>query len=264
MSNSETTKNFSLIHLPDIPEAVENAAKNITDYPSKNIGQTFGDIWYLVFGAISQAADKKRMKYANDLEQYKLELDTAINRIPEKDRTTPSIQVTGQALENSKYCISSENLREMFVNLISGAMNKNMEAFVHPSFPEIIKQMSDKDAIFLKFMKYHFKFAIANIGINISSGGYTDIYADVCGIKPEEMSDEECSAAISSLKRAGLIETTYMIQFKDDSKYNSLKNHPYYKGVEQTLTNPQNTIRFQKGQCYLTKLGINFVKVCIE
>ena len=78
------------------------------------------------------------------------------------------------------------------------------------------------------------------------------------------MSDEECSAAISSLKRAGLIETTYMIQFKDDSKYNSLKNHPYYKGVEQTLTNPQNTIRFQKGQCYLTKLGINFVKVCIE
>ena len=26
---------------------------------SKNIGQTFGDIWYLVFGSISQAADKK-------------------------------------------------------------------------------------------------------------------------------------------------------------------------------------------------------------
>ena len=144
MSNSETTKNFSLIHLPDIPEAVENAAKNITDYPSKNIGQTFGDIWYLVFGSISQAADKKRMKYANDLEQYKLELDNAINRIPENDRTAPSIQVTGQALENSKYCISSENLREMFVNLISGAMNKNMEAFVHPSFPEIIKQMRQR------------------------------------------------------------------------------------------------------------------------
>lgn len=263
MSNKETSNTISLINLPDVPEAVENAAKNITDYPTKNIGQTLGDIWYLVFGSLSQAADKRRMKYAHDLEQYKAELDKAINHIPEKDRTDPSIQVTAQALENSKYCISSENLRKMFVNLISGTMNKTVEKFVHPSFPEIIKQMGEKDAIFLKFMKSNPKFAIANIGVNIS-GGFADWYTNVCGIRPEELSDEECSAAVSALLRTGLINVTYSQYLTDEALYEPIKNRPCYKSLEQSLSCSPATIRFQKGQCYLTELGDRFVRVCIE
>ena len=263
MPNSETTNTFSLVNLPDVPEAVENAAKNITDYPTKNIGQTLGDIWYLVFGSISQAADKRRMKYSMDLKQYEAELNQAVDRIPEKDKVEPSIQVTAQALENSKYCISSESLRKMFVKLISGSMDKRCEPFVHPSFPEIIKQMSEQDAIFLKFMKSNSKIAIANIGMSIPSGGFVDLYTDVCAAKPENMSDNDCVSAISSLKRAGLIDVTYAQHFTSESYYEPLKNHPYYKSLEGT-SSEQIKIHFQKGQCYLTKLGSDFATACIE
>ena len=51
MSN-ETTNKFSLIGLPDVPDSVDSAVKNLTDETTKNIGQTFGDLWYLVFGGI--------------------------------------------------------------------------------------------------------------------------------------------------------------------------------------------------------------------
>lgn len=249
--------------MPGVPETIDNATKNITDYPSKNIGQTLGDIWYLVFGSISQAADKRRMKYAMDLKRYQDELNHATSRIPEKDKLEPSIQVTAQALENSKYCLSSECLRKMFVKLISGSMNRCLEPFVHPSFPEIIKQMSERDAVFLRFMKSTSQIAIANIGLRVSTGGFVDLYKDICAVKPQNMSDDECASAISSLKRAGLIDVTYTQYFSDESYYVPIKNHLYYKNLKGSSTT-QTTVHFQKGKCYLTKFGVDFVTVCVE
>ena len=74
-------KNSSFINFPDLPASVDNAVKNLTDKPTQGIGQTFADTWYLVFGGITQAAAKRRMKYAHDLELYKQELSQAISSI---------------------------------------------------------------------------------------------------------------------------------------------------------------------------------------
>lgn len=117
-------KNSAFINLPDLPDSIDNAVKNLTDKPTQGIGQTFSDVWYLVFGGITHAADKRRMKYAHDLELYSQELSQAISSIPEENLIEPNFQTTAQALENSKYCIESEELRKLFVNLISKSMNQ--------------------------------------------------------------------------------------------------------------------------------------------
>lgn len=54
-------KNSSLINLPDLPDSIDNAVKNLTDKPTQGVGQTLADVWYLVFGGITQAADKRRI-----------------------------------------------------------------------------------------------------------------------------------------------------------------------------------------------------------
>ena len=69
--SEETNTDISLIKLP---KSVDKAIKNLTDEPTKGIGHTFSDIWYLVFGAFSHAADKRRIKYDIDLKQYEKEL----------------------------------------------------------------------------------------------------------------------------------------------------------------------------------------------
>lgn len=74
-------KNSSLINLPDLPDSIDTAVKNLTDKPTQGVGQTLADVWYLVFGGITQAADKRRMKYAHDLELYKQELSQKIASI---------------------------------------------------------------------------------------------------------------------------------------------------------------------------------------
>ena len=78
-------KNSSFINLPDLPASIDNAVKNLTDKPTQGIGQTLADVWYLVFGGITHAADKRRMKYAHDLKLYEQELSQAILSIPEEN-----------------------------------------------------------------------------------------------------------------------------------------------------------------------------------
>lgn len=138
----------SLIDL--IPDSVDNAVKNITDKPTQNMGTTFADIWYLVFGGISQAAEKRKLKYSYALQEFEKELKEKISKIPEDKLIEPDIQVIAPALENSKYCIERNDLRNMFSNLISATMNSDHSEYVHPIYANILKQLSCIDAIILK------------------------------------------------------------------------------------------------------------------
>ena len=67
-------KNSFPFDIPELPDSVDNALKNLSDAPTKSIGQTLSDAWFLVFGGISHQANKRRMKYAHDLEIYNYEL----------------------------------------------------------------------------------------------------------------------------------------------------------------------------------------------
>lgn len=142
----------SLIDL--VPDSVDNAVKNITDKPTQNMGTTLADIWYLVFGGISQAAEKRKLKYSYALQEFEKELKEKISKIPEDKLIEPDIQIIAPALESSKYCIEKENLRKMYANLIVASMNSDTCDHVHPIFSSIISQMSSYDGKILESMYY--------------------------------------------------------------------------------------------------------------
>lgn len=142
----------SLIDL--VPDSVDNAVKNITDKPTQNMGTTLADIWYLVFGGISQAAEKRKLKYSYALQKFEKELKEKISKIPEDKLIEPDIQIVAHALETSKYCIEKKELREMFANLISSSMNSEKKELVHPIFTNIIMHLSTSEALFLKDLEH--------------------------------------------------------------------------------------------------------------
>ena len=104
-------------------EPVANSAKNITDKPTQNIGNTLADIWYLVFGSISQAAEKRKLKYSYALQEFENELKEKISKIPKDKLIEPDIQIVAPALESAKYCVEKKELRHLFSNLISSSIN---------------------------------------------------------------------------------------------------------------------------------------------
>lgn len=260
--SSESTNKFSFI---EIPESVDNALKNLTNEPSENVGHTLGDIWYLVFGGISHAAEKKRLKYAADLEKYHKELDEKIKEIPNEHFIEPSIQTTALSLENSKFCISEEDLRKMFVNLISNSMDNRNSHFVHPSFAEILKQMTSTEARIIRSFKSMRSQPITNFVIRTSE------YSSRMLEKYEYFAYDgsysyEYKSSISSLERLGLVSVTFSRHFTDDSYYEKFKKLPYFVHLKEEYENPSSNeiLDIQKGICELTPLGDHFIRACVS
>lgn len=131
------SNNKSIINV-EIPTSVDNTITNLTDKPTKNIGSTLADIWFLVFGGIGQMAEKRKLRYAVELEKYNKELNKKLSEIPLDKRVEPDTQVIAPALEASKYCAEKEVLRKVFVNLIASSMNSDKSKKVHPIFTDII------------------------------------------------------------------------------------------------------------------------------
>lgn len=256
---SETNNSF--INIPDLPPSIDNAVQNLTDKPTLSIATTFSDIWYLVFGGISYLSEKKKIKYAHNLELYRKQLESSINQISPEKYVEPSIQTTAQALENSKYCIEEENLRNMFVSLISNSMNSDFQNDIHPSFAEIIKQMSPLDAEIIKIFKNSpiNGFPLGRYQLSKEPGGYSVLLEHVF-LKYITPDLAACSLSISSLSRLGLLTTTYDVSFSKD-QYTPFEEHPWFKMLQKQFPNEQ--VALHPGIAALTPLGRSFTRVCI-
>lgn len=262
MSNDKN----SLINFPELPESIDNALKNLSDAPTKEMGKTFSDIWFLIFGGISHAADKRRMKYAHDIECYHNELSAEISKIPADKKIEPDLQVTAQALENSKYCVESKELRKLFVNLISKSMNSDYSATVHPSFAEIIKQMSPDDARILQTIPLKNPIPIVDY---IVEDKRTHAYiTELSNVYISKLSDmdifREC-ASMSSLERLGILRIDGESSISDEHAYDVYMQTAFFKKLHDDTfrfsPSKNTTLRRYLGQ--LTPLGQNFVTTCV-
>lgn len=263
MSEEKNNKS-SFIDLPDLPPSIDNAIQNLTDAPTRSIGTTFSDIWDLVFGHISYLSEKQRIKYSAKLERYKIELESAINDIPADKKIEPSVQITAQALENSKYCVEEKELRQMFTTLISNSMNIDYLGDIHPSFAGILKQMSPLDAIILKDFKLSpiggFPLCNYQMCISESQKYYQVLQPNVC----LDLSSDKYSLyapSLSVLEGFGLIYKTFERTLSDDSLYQRFWANPIYDQLQNRY--PEHRISIRKGCVFLSSLGCAFVCSCI-
>lgn len=71
------------------------------------------------------------------------------NHVPPDRMTKPPTEVTIPVLQANSYT-TSEDLRRLYANLLARAIDMDTSASAHPSFVEIIKQMSPAEARFAK------------------------------------------------------------------------------------------------------------------
>lgn len=266
MSDDSATNNLALVNIPEVPNSVDNALHNLTDAPTKSMGQTLSSIWELVFGSINHVADKRRMKYAVDLEQYRVQLAQSIEQISEDKKVDPDIQIVAQALENSKYCISSDALRKMFINLISGSMNSTTKSLAHPAFPEVLKQLSSDDALLLKdiYFSKHPSLPIAKIELLEEDSEYPMFFDNLFVPDELDFSYSKCLLSLSSLERANLISINYNSWIANEPAYDKIRQTPeYLKAKKISILFHESPPYFSKGILQLTPFGRAFCSICI-
>lgn len=259
MSESTTNKP-SLINLPELPDSVDNALKNLTDQPTLSIGQTISDCWFLIFGEISYRAERRKIKYAHNLSLLKQELEVSVSNVPEANRKEPSSQVVLQALEQAKYCVEEPELRKMFVALLTASVDSFKH--VHPSFSTIISQMSPTDARMLEIFKRTSQYMICDLKqILNATGSFRPVEDNIFLSGPDDIPQSMQSVSISSLIHLGLLEIPFDQYIEPESAYDIFKtSDAYYMALRKYAA---NELDFERKIVRLTRLGKSFISCCL-
>lgn len=248
--------------LPSIlPDSLDHSLENLSKPLTTNIGNTFGDLWYLVFGPISQAVQKRKIRYAAELEKFKQETKVRVFEISSDDRKEPNTQIVAQALEDSKYCVEEEDLRKMFSELIASSMMKSRESAIHPSFATILKQMSNDDAKALLHFKDLPQIPLISITAPLSNDNtsYQYILTNIWESCEDLDSINRSRACLESLARLGLIEIKYSEYLTDDSWYDNIYTDQLKSLANELAGNPDFALSIKKGLATFTQLGENFI-----
>lgn len=249
--------------IPEIPDDLKKQLyQDSIQNPLQTVSKTFSDVWFLVFGGISHIADKRKIKYSHNLECYQQELSNEINKIPKDKLIEPDIQVTVQALENSKYCIESEELRKMFVNLISKSINADFSDFIHPSFSEIIKQMSSLDAKIIALFKDGSVPGLPVCQYQLPIPGRSSAtFPEHIFLEIPHRDIFSLSVSLESLSRLRLLTISYSEYLHDQTQYEKFLSHTFYKDLSTYWS--VGKIPIKKGIIKLSPFGRAFVKVCV-
>ncbi|MGX5768834.1 DUF4393 domain-containing protein [Bacillus cereus] len=251
-----------------IPKFLDEAVTPL----AQRAGNTLSSIWTIAFGGIDIYAEKTQLKRVNALNQFKEELEQAVSSIPEENIVEPPLHIVGPSLEASKYYFESSDLRTMFANLISASMNAATISQTHPSFVEIIKQLSPLDAINLKLFKTSSRYPIAQYDYIYHNGGNAPCKANIFLENTENKEIDLNATSISNLDRLGLISISYEHYLNNDAYYEKYVSHSFFKEVTQMLEQqnsnsdgsfPFKNIDIRKGIVDITPLGQNFIEVCI-
>lgn len=250
----------------ELPDVVEKPVEEVITPVATSIGKTLSDLWFLAMGGISHKAEKKKIKYAFDIEKLKKSLEEKTEAIPLKNRVEPNTQIICQALDDSKYCVEDEDIREMFANLITSTMDSRFSKTVHPSFSLILKQMSSTDAKFLLKFRTSNQLPICNIKEDyLESDAQLTLFSDyyVEQIDHSEQTIYDNAFTISTLRRLGLINVTYSRYLAANNIYDVFNESLFFRGYSDAKNgDPDISITLVKGIMELTHLGKNFLKTC--
>ncbi|KJY56692.1 DUF4393 domain-containing protein [Lactobacillus melliventris] len=123
----------------------QNTQELLMNSTAKNIGDTLGGISELLLSPLNIGTT-----WANaHIRKFKQSIIDNVNKIPEENRDSSKINLAMKTIEDSKYQISDDNLREMFAKLIAASIDKRKNQGLSPRFSNVLSQFSPEDAKFL-------------------------------------------------------------------------------------------------------------------
>lgn len=117
----------------------------------KEVGKFAARIPRAINAAFS-GLDKWILGKENNIEETKKLLAYKLENVDPEKIVTPEAYVAVPAIQAISYSMDSEELRNLYANLLAKAMNYDTKDHVHPAFVEIIKQMSPIDAQTLQYI----------------------------------------------------------------------------------------------------------------
>ena len=207
-----------------------------------------------------------------NVEKTKKLLAKKLENVEPEKIVSPESYVAVPAIQAISYSMNSEELREMYANLLANSMNSDFKDSVHPAFVEIIKQLSPFEANLLKQLSKHCNPLIPIVRIrqsvdNNDSEGldcFNHILDSEFGINYNNLN--AFSVAIDNLIRLELIKVDYTRTIVNKSLYDKIHNSELCLNLKKLINNTDkfNHCLFIDGNLQLSELGLLFTKICIN
>lgn len=194
--------------------ALPNSAKESLVGPS---AETLGKGLNGIASVFANPFIKLGMISEKNIKDFEKKIYSKTTAIPEKNRDSSKQGLAIQALEDSLYRISEEEILEFYSNLISSTLDDRRNNRVHPSFSTILKQMSVEDAIIYRKIYLTSKRTLSNylplVNVRrklLPDGGFVLPVIDTL-LLPDDFDKiylESNPVSLSSLERLGLIKVS--------------------------------------------------------
>lgn len=248
---------------------VNELSKNVLSKPTAELGEGLGNLFWLVFSPIHAA----RSSLEPRINKFKEDIVSKVAEIPVERVVDPPLNIVGPTLEAAKYHIEHDEIRELFAQLIASSMDSETQELTHPSFVEVIKQLSPFDAKILKLIKTNSSLPIASIRAYLDSDKtkisrpYSLIIDDI--IPFPDMNIANCHhyrSAIKNLQRLSLITIDYINVVDGDNHYSLLDNHPILQECIYEYRNhsalSKRSFEYRGGNWNFTVYGHMFIDSC--
>lgn len=199
------------------------------------------------------------------IDETKKLLEKKLENVNPDKIVEPEAYVAVPAIQAISYSMNSEELRNLYANLIAKAMNSDTKDMVHPSFVEMIKQMSSIDALIFSYIISAPIRPLITIKIASSNGG-EHIFTENCSWI-STISLTKCRASFDNLSRLGLIQIPYMESYTFKDNYNIVRENPLFIHADTECRNnliEGESINYNESYIKINELSKLFYEVCVK
>jgi Abortive infection alpha len=196
---------------------------------------------------------------------FAAELAEKITNIPDENITTPSPSVAVPAMEGLARSLSEPSLKEMYLNLLAAATDDRRIGDAHPSFAEIIKQLSAEEAGLLSRILRQPRALIPIARVHVDtrmSGRRFDVGRHIVhwegngSRKP--LNPEMGPVYVDNWIRLGLVDVSYHYRVAGSHRYDWIKNEPEIRRLQDEYSSLREVVRVVMGKLTLTDFGERF------
>lgn len=193
-------------------------------------------------------------------------LEQKLQNVKPENIVEPEPYVAVPALQSIAYSMSSDSLRDLYANLLAASMTRDKKWSVHPSYVEIIRQLSPDEAKLLKsFVGKDTTYPLIDINLYQSDDGYNPIVQNFTPIA-EGVCEEPANiyAYLDNLSRLKIIDIPLGIFITNDEAYKPLIDYPEIKKLMASSLPDGNTLKIEKHEFEITTFGKKFIDTCVK
>lgn len=247
-----------------------NQLKAIEDFLSQSTvslllnpsAKTLGESLQAVTGWLCRPLLKLGIINKQKLALFEQEIVDSNKQIPEQHRSREKIGLTIKAIEEAKYQLDDDDIRHMFVHLISSTVDDRKNNLVSPRLATVVSQFGPKEAELVQELHHTDTHIIVSSQMWANEGDSDFWITPRFIISPSFGITDGLSSSIDTLKSLGVINIRldrHLTEKNYVEQYAKLEQF-----IEETQTNTKlyKSIKFKNGYIELSSFGKDLVR-CI-